>query len=57
MSIIVQLRQHLRSLHEATDEGLDEAYLQVDHVTLIHSEETKNRFHALNESGMHGGIE
>jgi hypothetical protein len=56
-SIIVLLRQHLRSLHEATDEGLDEAYLQVDHVTIIHSEEMENTFRALFESDLQGGIE
>ncbi|KAM0877687.1 hypothetical protein ACQ4PT_035338 [Festuca glaucescens] len=56
-SIIVLLRQHLRSLQVTSDKGSDEAYVQVDAVTLIHSEEMKNTFHALLESDMHGGID
>jgi hypothetical protein len=56
-SIIVWLRQHLRSLQVASDESSDEAYLQVDHVTLIHSEEMKNTFRALFESDLQGEIE
>ncbi|CAM0957285.1 unnamed protein product [Alopecurus aequalis] len=65
-SIIVLLRQHLRSLQVASDEGSDEAYLKVDAVTVVHNEETKDtyahdlnfgaRIHALLESDMHGGI-
>jgi hypothetical protein len=45
------------SLQVAGDESSDEAYLQVDHVTLIHSEEMKNTFRALFESDLQGGIE
>ncbi|XP_051183364.1 protein NLP3 isoform X2 [Lolium perenne] len=56
-SIMVLLRQHLRSLQVASDKSSDEAYVQVDAVTLIHTEETKNTFHTLLESDMHGGID
>ena len=65
-SIIVLLRQHLRSLQVASDEGSDEAYLQVDDVTVVPNEETKDTYvHDLNfggtippllENDMHGGI-
>lgn len=65
-SIIVLLRQHLRTLQVAGDKGLNEACLQVDAVTVMHNEETGNTYvqdlnvgggiHTLLESDMHGGI-
>uniref|UniRef100_A0ACD5U679 Uncharacterized protein n=1 Tax=Avena sativa TaxID=4498 RepID=A0ACD5U679_AVESA len=65
-SIIVVLRQHLRSLQVAGDEDSGEAYLQVDTAILFRNEDIKHtyapdlhfggRTHALLESDMNGGI-
>ncbi|GJN35707.1 hypothetical protein PR202_gb24509 [Eleusine coracana subsp. coracana] len=60
-SILALLRQHLRTLQVATDDGSSEAYLQVDAITVIDYEDNaharymnlKSAIHASHESDIH----